>query len=133
MQSPLDPSLLLQLVVTSIEEASAKFPVSFRHDNDRLTARNLACALEHVSFIFAGSNRDDVALPSSFLRGERNKCLVFWMQQADRLKRPAIRARSFITSTLAIPQPFHDFLHTILQNHPLRSLLPQRGWFLYMS
>ena len=54
-----------------------KLPVNLRHDNDRLTARDLACALEHVSPIFTGSHRDNVALPSRLLRGERNKCLVF--------------------------------------------------------
>ena len=66
----------LQLVATSIEEASAKLPVSLGHYNDRLSACNLACAAEHVSLIFAGSHRDNVALSSRLLRGERNKCPV---------------------------------------------------------
>ena len=54
-----------------------KLPVNLRHDNDRLTARDLACALEHVSPIFTGSHRDNVALPSRLLRSERNKLPVF--------------------------------------------------------
>ena len=69
-----------------------KLPASLRHDNDRLTARNLAYAGERVSLIFAGSNGDNLTLPSRLLCSERNKC--------------PIRARSFITSTLAIPSPF---------------------------
>lgn len=54
-----------------------KLPVSLRHDNDRLTARNLACTVEYVSLIFTGSNGDNMALPSRLLRSERNKCPVF--------------------------------------------------------
>lgn len=84
-----------------------KLPVSFSHDNDRFTARNLTCTVEYVSLIFAGSNRDHLTLPSRLLRSERNKrALCSGFRRADRLKRPAIRARSFITSTLAILQSF---------------------------
>lgn len=54
-----------------------KLPVSFRHDNDRLTARDLTGAVEYVSLIFAGSNRDNLTLPSCLLRSERNKFPVF--------------------------------------------------------
>ena len=50
-----------------------KLPVSLCHDNDRFTARNLACTVEYVSLIFAGSNGDNMALPSRLLRSERNK------------------------------------------------------------
>lgn len=53
-----------------------KLPVSLRHDNDRLTTRNLADAAEHFSRIFAGSNGDNLTLPSCLLRSERNKCLM---------------------------------------------------------
>ena len=67
----------LQLVATSIEEASIKLPISLGHDNDRFTARNLACTVEYVSFIFTGNNGDNMALPSRLLRSERNKCPVF--------------------------------------------------------
>lgn len=37
-----------------------KLPVSFGHDNDRRTAPNLACAVEHISLIFVGSGGNDV-------------------------------------------------------------------------
>ena len=54
-----------------------KLPVSLRHDNDRTAARNLVCAVEHFSIIFAGSNRDNMTLPSCLLCSERNKCSMF--------------------------------------------------------
>lgn len=54
-----------------------KLSVSLGHDNDRLTAHNLACAAEHFSLIFAGSHRDHLTLPSRLLRSERNKRPVF--------------------------------------------------------
>ena len=53
-----------------------KLPVSLGHDNDRLTARNLACAAEYFSLIFTGSHRNHLALPSRLLRSERNECLM---------------------------------------------------------
>ena len=54
-----------------------KLPVSLRHDNDRLTTRNLAGAAEYISLIFTGSHRDHLTLPSRLLRSERNKCSMF--------------------------------------------------------
>lgn len=54
-----------------------KLLISLCHDNDRLTARNLACAAEHFSLIFAGSHRNHLTLPSRLLCSERNKRPVF--------------------------------------------------------
>ena len=54
-----------------------KLPVSLGHDNNRTTARNLACAAKYFSLIFAGSRRDNMTLPSRLLRSERNKRPVF--------------------------------------------------------
>ena len=54
-----------------------KLPVSLGHNNDRFTARNLACTVEYASLIFTGGYRDNVALPSRLLRNERYECLVF--------------------------------------------------------
>lgn len=54
-----------------------KLSVSLGHDNDRLTACNLAGTVEYVSLIFAGSHRDNVALPSRLLCSECYECAVF--------------------------------------------------------
>ena len=70
------------------EYAGAKLPVSLRHDNDRLSARDLACAGECVSLIFTGSNRDDVALPSCLLCSERNECPVFRVSASRQVEAP---------------------------------------------
>ena len=105
------PGLLLvlglpNLIALAVEEAGAKLPVSLRHDNDRFTARNLAYAMEHFSLIFAGSNRDNMALPSCLLCSERYECTVFWIAAGRQVEASAMRARSFITSMLAILQSF---------------------------
>ena len=65
-----------------------KLPASFRHDNDRFTARNLACAGERVSLIFIGSNGDNMALPSRLLRSERNKCLMLRVSASRQVEAP---------------------------------------------
>ena len=72
-----------------------KLPVSFSHDNDRTTARNLAGTVEYISLIFAGSNRDNAALPSRLLRGERNKCPVFRVS-ASRQIEPTCNTSPFL-------------------------------------
>lgn len=58
-----------------------KLPVSLRHDNDRLTARNLACTVEYASLIFTGSHRDHLTLSSCLLRSERYECSMFFGEQ----------------------------------------------------
>ena len=63
-----------------------KLSVSLGHDNDRLTVRNLACTVEYVSLIFAGSNGDNMALPSRLLRSERNKCLMLWVSASRQVE-----------------------------------------------
>lgn len=44
--------------------------------------------------------------PPAFCAASATSALCSGFRRADRLKRPAMRARSFITSMLAIPQPF---------------------------
>ena len=78
----------LRYLYICIKKASMKLPASLRHDNDRLTVRNLACTVEYVSLIFTGSNGDNMALPSRLLCGEPYECLVFRIAASRQVEAP---------------------------------------------
>ena len=94
-----------------------KLPVSLGHDYGRLTVRSLAYVMEHVSFIFAGRNRDNVALPSRLLRSERYECLVFRVSASRQVEAPR-DASSFL----------HHFnaCHTVTLSNALQQQSPLR-------
>lgn len=96
----------LRYLYICIEKASMKLPASLRHDNDRLTVRNLACTVEYVSLIFTGATGITWHSPPASCAASPTSAWCSGLRRADRLKRPAMRARSFITSTLAILQSF---------------------------
>lgn len=74
--------------------------------------------------------------PPAFCAASATSALCSGFRRADRLKRPAMRARSFIASTLAIHSPLSDALQqqSLLLLRGEQALLPEKpgglsdGW-----